>query len=238
MKVPIIIKIVNKKKKTENNLKKSGRRSRWDNAHSTKECEEKNLIEGVTDIKNVTKIETASEEAKGFIVKQINKGAREQKQEEELQQEQEKEKKEKEQEKEQEKEREKGREKGRKVDDESAFFENTYLMNIDINENNFEEVFEQIPNEYSTYIDKKIDELKRLYDMGLTINKRISESNEYKNPCILEKIMNIFDIEEYASNYPLHIFNPKDLDAVDLFNQHEKNTDETIEKSSKWSSRN
>lgn len=79
-----------------------------------------------------------------------------------------------------------------------------------------------------------IDELSKLYEINLTINKNIINSNEYKNPCILEKIMEMFDIDVYSSNYPPHIYNPHDFLSVDLFNEKENITDRNKAKS-KWS---
>ncbi|SOV74269.1 HCNGP-like protein [Plasmodium sp. gorilla clade G3] len=105
-------------------------------------------------------------------------------------------------------------------------------MNID--ENNFDEIFNISENEYSDILNKKIDELSKLYQLNLTINKNIINSNEYKNPCILEKIMEIFQIDMYSSNYPLHIYNPKIFLSLDLFNERSQ---ENIQNktNTKWS---
>ncbi|SPJ08869.1 HCNGP-like protein [Plasmodium sp. DRC-Itaito] len=105
-------------------------------------------------------------------------------------------------------------------------------MNID--ENNFDEIFKISENEYSDILNKKIEELSKLYQLNLTINKNIINSNEYKNPCILEKIMEIFQIDMYSSNYPLHIYNPKIFSSLDLFN--EKSQENVQNKANtKWS---
>ncbi|CAD2094671.1 HCNGP-like protein, putative [Plasmodium vinckei brucechwatti] len=112
--------------------------------------------------------------------------------------------------------------------------EKNNIMNINVDENNFDEIFYLPENEYSEILNKKIDELSKLYDINLTINKNIINSNEYKNPCILEKIMEMFDIDVYSSNYPSHIYNPHDFLSVDLFNEKENPTDRNKAKS-KWS---
>ncbi|SCN60797.1 HCNGP-like protein, putative [Plasmodium chabaudi chabaudi] len=112
--------------------------------------------------------------------------------------------------------------------------EKNNIMNINVDENNFDEIFYLPENKYSEILNKKIDELSKLYDINLTINKNIINSNEYKNPCILEKIMEMFDIDVYSSNYPSHIYNPHDFLSVDLFNEKENPTDRNKAKS-KWS---
>ncbi|CRH00648.1 HCNGP-like protein, putative [Plasmodium relictum] len=124
-----------------------------------------------------------------------------------------------------------------KIPNNKMFFENNNLMNINIDENNFDEIFLLPENEYSDILNKKIDDLSKLYNIDLTINKNITNSNEYKNPCILEKIMQIFNIDVYSSNYPLNIYNPHDFLSVDLFN--EKNDQATQNKTkTKWSNIN
>lgn len=105
-------------------------------------------------------------------------------------------------------------------------------MNID--ENNFDEIFNISENEYSDILNTKIEELSKLYELNLTINKNIINSNEYKNPCILEKIMEIFQIDVYSSNYPLHIYNPKFFSSLDLFNERsQENIQNKV--NTKWS---
>lgn len=105
-------------------------------------------------------------------------------------------------------------------------------MNID--ENNFNEIFNISENEYSDILNTKIEELSKLYELNLTINKNIINSNEYKNPCILEKIMEIFQIDVYSSNYPLHIYNPKFFSSLDLFNERsQENIQNKV--NTKWS---
>ncbi|KEG02858.1 hypothetical protein YYE_02692 [Plasmodium vinckei vinckei] len=112
--------------------------------------------------------------------------------------------------------------------------EKNNIMNVNVDENNFDEVFYLPENKYSEILNKKIDDLSKLYDINLTINKNIINSNEYKNPCILEKIMEMFDIDVYSSNYPSDIYNPHDFLSVDLFNEKENPTDRNKAKS-KWS---
>ncbi|GAW81544.1 hypothetical protein, conserved [Plasmodium gonderi] len=110
--------------------------------------------------------------------------------------------------------------------------ESNNIMNVNVNEDNFDEIFFLPENEYSDCVNEKIEELSKLYEINLTINKNIINSNEYKNPCILEKIMEIFHIDVYSSNYPLHIYNPNDFLSIDLFNER---TEETDQKKTKWS---
>ncbi|CRG97798.1 HCNGP-like protein, putative [Plasmodium gallinaceum] len=117
------------------------------------------------------------------------------------------------------------------------FFENNDFMNIDIDENNFDEIFFLRENEYSDTLNKKIDDLSQLYEINLTINKNITNSNEYKNPCILEKIMQIFNIDVYSSNYPINIYNPRDFLSVDLFNEKKDQATQSKAKT-KWSNIN
>lgn len=105
-------------------------------------------------------------------------------------------------------------------------------MNID--ENNFDEIFNISENEYSDILNTKIEELSKLYELNLTINKNIINSNEYKNPCILEKIMEIFQIDVYSSNYPLHIYNPKFFSSLDLFNERSQENNQN-KVNTKWS---
>ncbi|GAB67058.1 HCNGP-like protein [Plasmodium cynomolgi strain B] len=112
--------------------------------------------------------------------------------------------------------------------------ESNNLINISVNENNFDDLFFLPPNEYSDCLNQKIEELSKLYELNLTINKNIINSNEYKNPCILEKIMQIFQIDVYSSNYPLSIYNPHDFLSIDLFNEKGEETDQKKTKT-KWS---
>ncbi|CDU18724.1 HCNGP-like protein, putative [Plasmodium yoelii] len=112
--------------------------------------------------------------------------------------------------------------------------EKNNIMNVNVDGNNFDEIFYLPENKYSEILNKKIDELSKLYEINLTINKNIINSNEYKNPGILEKIMEMFDIDVYSSNYPPHIYNPHDFLSVDLFNEKENTTDKNKAKS-KWS---
>ncbi|CAA9988822.1 HCNGP-like protein, putative [Plasmodium knowlesi strain H] len=112
--------------------------------------------------------------------------------------------------------------------------ESNNLINISVNENNFDELFFLPPNEYSDCLNQKIEELSKLYKINLTINKNIINSNEYKNPCILQKIMEIFQIDVYSSNYPLNIYNPDDFLSIDLFNEKGEETDQKKPKT-KWS---
>ncbi|ANQ08749.1 Uncharacterized protein PCOAH_00031580 [Plasmodium coatneyi] len=112
--------------------------------------------------------------------------------------------------------------------------ESNNLINISVNENNFDDLFFLPPNEYSDCLNQKIEELSKLYKINLTINKNIINSNEYKNPCILEKIMQIFQIDVYSSNYPLNIYNPHDFLSIDLFNEKGEEMDQKKSKT-KWS---
>ncbi|KJP88782.1 hypothetical protein AK88_01472 [Plasmodium fragile] len=116
----------------------------------------------------------------------------------------------------------------------SNLLDSNNLMNISVNENNFDDLFFLPPNEYSDCLNQKIEELSKLYEINLTINKNIINSNEYKNPCILEKIMQIFQIDVYSSNYPLNIYNPNDFLSIDLFNEKGEETDQKKSKT-KWS---
>ncbi|KNA02353.1 hypothetical protein PVNG_01507 [Plasmodium vivax North Korean] len=116
----------------------------------------------------------------------------------------------------------------------SNLLESNNLSNISVNESNFDDVFFLPPNEYSDCLNQKIEELSKLYEINLTINKNIINSNEYKNPCILEKIMQIFQIDVYSSNYPLNIYNPHDFLSIDLFNEKGEETDQKKTKT-KWS---
>ncbi|KAF8819143.1 HCNGP family protein [Cardiosporidium cionae] len=59
-----------------------------------------------------------------------------------------------------------------------------------------------------------LDQIKRLQEyqkIGTTVNSNIAEWLEFKNPYLLEKIMNLFDIYAYSSNYPQEIFNPREV---------------------------
>ncbi|SBT36680.1 HCNGP-like protein, putative [Plasmodium ovale wallikeri] len=112
--------------------------------------------------------------------------------------------------------------------------ENNNMVDVHVDENNFDDIFCLAENEYSDILNKKIDELSKLYDVNLTINKNIINSNEYKNPCILEKIMQIFHIDVYASNYPPNVYNPHDFLSIDLFNEKYNTTDPGKIKT-KWS---
>ncbi|OEH79802.1 hypothetical protein cyc_01404 [Cyclospora cayetanensis] len=47
-----------------------------------------------------------------------------------------------------------------------------------------------------------IERLQHLKRRGITVNGNINTSLDFKNPYLLEKIMKVFDIDPYCSNYP------------------------------------
>lgn len=56
-----------------------------------------------------------------------------------------------------------------------------------------------------------IDKLVRMRRKGLSINEYIMKSPQFQNPYCLEKIMEVFDIAPYSSNYPATDFDPDAL---------------------------
>jgi len=53
-----------------------------------------------------------------------------------------------------------------------------------------------------------ITKLHRLKAEGWTVKRAMGSSSEFQNPYLLEKIMKIFHIDPYCSNYPRDIYDP------------------------------
>ncbi|KAK2196474.1 bifunctional PAT complex subunit CCDC47/SAP30-binding protein [Babesia duncani] len=58
-------------------------------------------------------------------------------------------------------------------------------------------------------LEQEINRLKQLQSQGLEVNRNIDDSIEFKNPYLLEKIMRIFNIDGYCSNYDPSIYDPQ-----------------------------
>ncbi|UKK02862.2 hypothetical protein MACK_002959 [Theileria orientalis] len=63
-------------------------------------------------------------------------------------------------------------------------------------------------------IREDIEKLKKLRDQGMTTTRNLEESLEFKNPYLLEKIMKVFDIKEYSSNYNKEVYDPSIYEAL------------------------
>nr|PVC52883.1 hypothetical protein MACL_00000449 [Theileria orientalis] len=63
-------------------------------------------------------------------------------------------------------------------------------------------------------IREDIERLKKLRDQGMTTTRNLEESLEFKNPYLLEKIMRVFDIKEYSSNYNKDVYDPSVYEAL------------------------
>jgi len=61
----------------------------------------------------------------------------------------------------------------------------------------------------STDLLDNITKLHRLKAEGWTVKRAIGSSSEFQNPYLLEKIMKIFHIDPYCSNYPRDVYDPK-----------------------------
>ncbi|EDO08323.1 HCNGP-like family protein [Babesia bovis T2Bo] len=57
-------------------------------------------------------------------------------------------------------------------------------------------------------LENNILQLKKLHEQGCTINANIENSVDFKNPYLLEKVMKVFNIKEYSSNYKKDVYNP------------------------------
>ncbi|CBZ55794.1 HCNGP-like family protein, related [Neospora caninum Liverpool] len=55
---------------------------------------------------------------------------------------------------------------------------------------------------------RTVERLQQLKRRGITVNGNIAASLDFKNPYLLEKIMKVFDIDPYCSNYPASVFDP------------------------------
>lgn len=76
---------------------------------------------------------------------------------------------------------------------------------------------------------EEIERLKKLKEQGITPNRNIEESMEFKNPYLLEKIMKVFDINGYCSNYNKNVYDPAIYETL----ANEPLEDETAEKKQK-----
>ncbi|PFH37433.1 HCNGP family protein [Besnoitia besnoiti] len=55
---------------------------------------------------------------------------------------------------------------------------------------------------------RTVERLQQLKRRGITVNGNIAASLDFKNPYLLEKIMKVFAIDPYCSNYPPSVFDP------------------------------
>eukprot|EP00922_Rhytidocystis_sp_ex-Travisia-forbesii_P069896 GHVS01104372.1.p1 GENE.GHVS01104372.1~~GHVS01104372.1.p1 ORF type:complete len:203 (+),score=32.55 GHVS01104372.1:21-629(+) len=55
---------------------------------------------------------------------------------------------------------------------------------------------------------RNINNLLELRRGGRTVNRHIMEGRSFQNPYLLEKIMGLFSIEPYCSNFPPELFDP------------------------------
>uniref|UniRef100_A0A3B0NHI4 HCNGP-like protein, putative n=1 Tax=Theileria annulata TaxID=5874 RepID=A0A3B0NHI4_THEAN len=61
---------------------------------------------------------------------------------------------------------------------------------------------------------EEIERLKAITEQGVTTNQNLEESLEFKNPYLLEKIMAVFDIKGYCSNYNKEVYDPEVYEAL------------------------
>ena len=54
-------------------------------------------------------------------------------------------------------------------------------------------------------------------EQGKTINKNLYGSHAFKNPDILEKIIQYMNIQEIGTNYPKNIFDPHTVHDEDYY---------------------
>lgn len=58
-------------------------------------------------------------------------------------------------------------------------------------------------------LEKNIQHLRELHERGYTINNNIEKSIEFKNPYLLEKVMKVFNIDGYSSNFNKDVYGPE-----------------------------
>ncbi|PHJ22516.1 hcngp family protein [Cystoisospora suis] len=65
---------------------------------------------------------------------------------------------------------------------------------------------------------RTVERLQQLKRRGITVNGNIAASLDFKNPYLLEKIMKVFNIDPYCSNYPPSVFDPSTVTPFESVN--------------------
>ncbi len=110
--------------------------------------------------------------------------------------------------------------------------ENEHVLSFTINQ----KLEELLPREHSNTVSKslqvsgirqffslhnfnqeKITTFHQLKESGRSINENLNNSNAFKNPAILEKLITFCNIVETGSNYPYELFDPSNLPKSDYY---------------------
>lgn len=54
---------------------------------------------------------------------------------------------------------------------------------------------------------------------GKSVNQNLKRSKAFKNPDILEKLVQFVEVNEIGSNYPKHLFDPMGFDPSDFYDE-------------------
>ena len=69
----------------------------------------------------------------------------------------------------------------------------------------------------SYVLQEKLNRFHQLRDQGKSINQNLCSSHAFKNPDILEKLVQYMGVKEIGTNYPKTLFNPLPVDESDYF---------------------
>lgn len=72
----------------------------------------------------------------------------------------------------------------------------------------FEALMKNAEQSVSPEFRERIERLRECKRRGQTIQSSIEKRNEYLNPYLLEKMMRLFEIDPYCSNFPKTVYNP------------------------------
>eukprot|EP01104_Vermistella_antarctica_P020238 TRINITY_DN8583_c0_g1_i1.p1 TRINITY_DN8583_c0_g1~~TRINITY_DN8583_c0_g1_i1.p1 ORF type:complete len:327 (+),score=78.14 TRINITY_DN8583_c0_g1_i1:287-1267(+) len=64
---------------------------------------------------------------------------------------------------------------------------------------------------------ERIRKYHKLRRQGKTVNERLRVSKEFLNPSIEKKLIEVYEIDQTATNYPEHLFNPRAYDTSDYY---------------------
>ena len=66
--------------------------------------------------------------------------------------------------------------------------------------------------------EKVVSLLQKEQKLGLDLNKHLQTRKDFRNPSIYEKLVTICDLDEFGTNFPEHLYNPKDWGEESHYN--------------------
>ena len=66
--------------------------------------------------------------------------------------------------------------------------------------------------------EKVVSLLQKEQKLGLDLNKHLQTRKDFRNPSIYEKLVSMCDLDEFGTNFPEHLYNPKDWGEESHYN--------------------